>query len=112
MTDRTFFGGEPVTGARGGEISGGKYDGPEAEQSAPWKCPACGQPNEAPLKLGCVHCHAGEPGRHIGNPPPAARTFEVDITKSYTESLAAAHPDADLQAIAHEWAQANEPGAV
>lgn len=65
---RTFYGGEPITGAAGGEISAGKYDGPEAHELAPWKCPACGVQNEGLIHLGCVHCRSGKPGRHIGQP--------------------------------------------
>jgi hypothetical protein len=67
---RSFYGGEPLMGATGGEISTGKYDGPEAHEHAPWKCPACGVQNEGPIPLGCVHCGSGKPGRHIGQPPP------------------------------------------
>jgi len=78
-SDRSFYGGEPLAGGAGGEISTGKYRGSEAEQaeSAPWKCPACGLQNESPLKFGCVHCGGGKPGYHVGNPPPAAAVEEI-----------------------------------
>lgn len=69
MADRQFYGGTPPTGAAGGEIGAGRYDGPEAHIEAPWKCPACGVQNEAPLKFGCVHCGSGQPGKHVGQPP-------------------------------------------
>jgi hypothetical protein len=69
-SSRTFYGGEPVTGAVGGELDAGKYDGPEAHARAPWKCPACGVQNEGILAQGCVHCGAGKPGYHVGLPPP------------------------------------------
>jgi hypothetical protein len=69
---KTFYGGEPLMGAAGGEIGAGKYDGPEAHVQAPWKCPACGLENLGPLPHGCVHCGSGKPGRHVGveTPPP------------------------------------------
>jgi hypothetical protein len=72
---RTFYGGEPLMGAAGGEISTGKYDGPEAHEHAPWKCPACGVENEGALQFGCVHCGSGKPGYHVGQPDIQHQTF-------------------------------------
>jgi hypothetical protein len=53
-----------------GDISAGRYEGPEAHTHAPWKCPACGVQNEGPLPQGCTQCGSGKPGFHVGNPPP------------------------------------------
>lgn len=71
---RSFYGGEPVTGgvSGSGEISAGKYTGPEAHVQAPWKCPACLVENVGPLPFGCSSCGAGKPGYHVDPPPPTA----------------------------------------
>jgi hypothetical protein len=68
--DRSFYGGEPLIGGAGGEISTGKYRGSEAEssESAGWKCPACMAENVTPLKFGCAHCGSGKPGMYVGQP--------------------------------------------
>lgn len=109
MPERTFYGGEPLVGARGGEISAGHYDGPEAHQHAPWKCPACGVLNEGPLGGGCAHCGAGQPGYHVGvQPPPPAMAPPTDpqfrrglearapLLLPAAEAWAEAHPQATL----------------
>lgn len=69
-SDRSFYGGEPLIGGAGGEISTGKYRGSEADaaESAGWKCPACMAENVTPLKFGCAHCGSGKPGSYIGQP--------------------------------------------
>jgi hypothetical protein len=67
-----------------GEVSAGKYEGPEAHATAPWKCPACGVQNEGRLELGCVHCGSGKPGRHIGLPTkesPAFKAVKADLAR-------------------------------
>ncbi len=71
--DRSFYGGEPLIGGAGGEISTGKYRGSEAEssESAGWKCPACMAENVTPLKFGCAHCGSGKPGMYVGQPQAA-----------------------------------------
>ena len=95
---RTFYGGEPVTGAhpQGGEIGAGKYDGPEAHVQAPWKCPACLAENSGPLHQGCVNCGAGKPGYHIGLPPmgePPPAPLQVE------------DPESAIYAVAEAWAR-------
>lgn len=75
---RQFYGGEPLTGnpaPSAGEITAGRYTGPETHAQGPWKCPSCGAGNDGPIPQGCTACGAGKPGYHIGNPPPA----EVDL---------------------------------
>ncbi len=68
------------TAAGAGEISAGKYDGPEAKLSFPWKCPKCGVQNEGALKYGCVHCGAGKPGYHVGiATPPSPALSETAV---------------------------------
>jgi hypothetical protein len=120
---RTFYGGEPLMGAAGGEISTGKYDGPEAHEHAPWKCPACGVTNEGELKFGCVHCGSGKPGRHVGQPPAAeverrpgsgrlhGRPLDDNGAIEFDPPPAQIPPTDVLQAIAHlshAWAETNE----
>lgn len=106
---RTFYGGEPLTSA-GGEIGAGHYDGPEAHLTAPWKCPACGVQNDGRLELGCVHCSAGKPGRHVGLPPPPA--VESPILRSTRTSLedhaVAIYPAAETWAEFHPHASLAE----
>lgn len=59
---------ESIGGAE--NIGAGRYTGPEAQQHAPWKCPACGVENLGVLGKGCVHCGSGKPGYHIDQTPP------------------------------------------
>ena len=49
--------------------------GPQA-----WKCPACGADNAGPLEQGCSSCHSGEPGSHVGVPPPAPKKMDDAAT--------------------------------
>jgi hypothetical protein len=94
---RTFYGGEPVTGAAGGEIGAGKYDGPEAHLQAPWDCPACKAHNEGPLHLGCVSCGAGKPGYHVGLPPPG------EPPPAVVEPSPADKSELSMYAVAEQW---------
>lgn len=83
MADRAFYGGESPSGiGGGGEISAGRYDGPEARASHPWKCPACAVENAGRLELGCVHCGAGKPGYHVGAAPPPAAAVEYHASEN------------------------------
>jgi hypothetical protein len=99
--DRSFYGGEPLAGGAGGEISTGKYRGHEAEQAdaAPWKCPACGVQNESPLKFGCVHCGGGKPGYHIGQAPPAAAVEEILAQEQEGKAVTPGAPVSALDAF-------------
>jgi hypothetical protein len=84
-----------------GEVSAGKYEGPEAHATAPWKCPACGVQNEGRLELGCVHCGSGKPGRHIGLPTkesPAFKAVKADMARGL-EALDAARLSTISQAL-------------
>lgn len=83
MAERSFYGGATPTGGQGGEISAGRYSGPEARASHPWKCPACAAENAGRLELGCVSCGAGKPGYHVGlEPPPAAPVEQEEYHSS------------------------------
>jgi hypothetical protein len=62
------------------------------ERTGPWKCPACGQPNEGPLDAGCDHCHAGQPGyraeeRQAAASDPVREAFDRFIRQNYGERL-------------------------
>lgn len=69
---RQFYGGEPLTGnpaPSAGEITAGRYTGPETPAQGPWKCPACSADNQGPIPQGCTSCGAGKPGYHVKTPP-------------------------------------------
>ena len=112
-TARAFYGGDPITGAAGGELGAGKYDGPEAHVTAPWKCPACGGQNEGPLPQGCTQCGAGKPGFHVGNPPPdptlgnsaAFEAVKADITRGLEHTEREMLRDEFMYAAAGTWTE-------
>lgn len=101
---RQFYGGEPITGnpvPSSGEISGGRYTGPEAHAQGPWKCPACSAENQGPIPQGCVACGSGKPGYHVGQPAAPAEDRSAHLT-GFVEALNDGDPD-PLYQVAYNW---------
>ena len=84
------------------QVDAAVYEGPEARQQRPWKCPACGVENLGPLPLGCTSCGAGKPGYHVG--------LERPVTPTPTEPVTA-RPDRPLLEAAQAWLDAHPAGS-
>lgn len=101
---RSFYGGEPLTGGSGsGEISAGRYQGPEAEMHGPWKCPACGANNDGLIPLGCTACGSGKPGYHVDQTPAPAPAMDRSASlNGVVEAINDGDPDPVYQ-VAYAW---------
>jgi hypothetical protein len=66
------------------------------ERTGPWKCPACGQPNEGPLEAGCNSCHAGQPGHKAREREAATDQVRLAFERWYTAAAQALDPDEPL----------------
>jgi hypothetical protein len=100
----------PATGARG-EIEAGTYDGPEAHQHLPWKCPRCAAENVGPIAEGCSSCGSGSAkAYHVETPLPPA-TIPPPFAPTRNKTLRQLREDMERGLAAHDaalaWTTAN-----
>lgn len=81
------------------------YQGSEAAQRFPWKCPACGSDQQGPLEAGCGACGSGKAApKHVGVDPIVYKRKDAE---SIEEAVATLQPPvqrlSDLHAAFLRW---------
>lgn len=69
------------------DLGGSRHAASGARPPQGFRCPACGKENIGPLSAGCTFCGSGQPGEHVGVPPPAPAALQASGPTPQVEYL-------------------------